>query len=205
MSTTLYLVRHAEVENPKGIEYMRLPGFGLSKHGQHQAKELYRVFSKTGLDRIYASPLKRTKETALIIANGNIPIRYLEGLLEANFKRWQGFKREDRPREQVEGYWHDPVKYSAILGESIADIQKRVVGSLSEIVDKNQGHKIAIVTHAAPLVTARLFFEKRPLADFSQISVRFGSVTTITLNDRLECTKVGYHEYVDQREGMEHL
>ena len=33
----IHLVRHGEVENPKGIIYGRLPGFHLSERGQRQA------------------------------------------------------------------------------------------------------------------------------------------------------------------------
>ncbi len=37
MNATLHLVRHGEVENPKGVIYGRLPGYRLSERGQRQA------------------------------------------------------------------------------------------------------------------------------------------------------------------------
>ena len=35
----VHLVRHGEVENPRGVIYGRLPGFGLSARGRAQVEE----------------------------------------------------------------------------------------------------------------------------------------------------------------------
>jgi hypothetical protein len=37
MKTTILLIRHGEVENPRGIFYGGLPRFGLSVNGRRQA------------------------------------------------------------------------------------------------------------------------------------------------------------------------
>jgi broad specificity phosphatase PhoE len=178
---------------------MRLPGFGLSVWGTKQAGALAKHFAKLNISSIYASPLQRTKETARIIANGKLQVRYADELLEANYKKWQGLKHKDRDPKEVEGYLKDPVRYSAALGESLVDIQKRVVGKLFEIVEKHQEEEIIVVTHAAPAITARLYFENRPLDDYQKCLVNFGSVTMITFDDELKCNEVSYHEYVKQR------
>ena len=39
MGTTIHLVRHGEVENPKGVIYGRLPGYHLSERGKRQAEQ----------------------------------------------------------------------------------------------------------------------------------------------------------------------
>ena len=36
--TVVHLVRHGEVENPNGLLYERLPGFGLSERGREMAR-----------------------------------------------------------------------------------------------------------------------------------------------------------------------
>lgn len=195
--TKIFLIRHGEVENPNKVEYVRLPGFGLSERGKEQAEELRQVFiEKNNVSAIYASPLKRTKETASILSGGKIPIKYSRELIEANYKKWQGMKREERSKKDIEGFLKDPVKYSAILGESLYCIQKRVVGEIFEIVKKHEGENIALVFHADPILTARLFFEERPLSDLIGIEVRHASVTTLVFDDELKCSNVEYKEYV---------
>jgi probable phosphoglycerate mutase len=194
------LVRHAEVENPNDIEYMRLPGFGLSAWGRKQASELADFFEDKNISHIYASPLLRTKETAKIIAKGKLKISYCDELIEANFRKWEGIKRSERPKLEVEGYYNHPVKYSAILGESLADIQKRVMGKIFEIVENNQGRNMLIVSHASPVILASLFFRREPLSKFSKTTVNYAGVTTITFDNELECIGIHYNEYVGQRE-----
>ena len=199
MNTVIYVVRHAEVDNPENIEYMRLPGFGLSDWGRSQAEQLRDFFDDKKINIIYSSPLDRTKETAKIIAHGKIKVEYSRNFIEANFKKWEGIKRSERPRSEVDGYYRDPMKYSAIFGESLSDIQKRVLEKLFVVIEKNKGKNIIIVTHASPLIVAMLFFMKRPLSDFSKITVNYGGVATITFDDELECKGVVYNEYVKQR------
>lgn len=177
---------------------MRLPGFGLSENGQKQAEVLRNFFSNKDISTIYTSPLERTKETAKIISGGKIPIRENRGIIEANYKKWQGKKREDRP--YLTEYTKDPVKYSAVLGESIHHIQARVLKEIFKIVEESKGKNVIIVFHAAPIITARLFFEERPLSDFHQITIKHASVTLISFNDELKCRGVEYNEYAKAKE-----
>jgi probable phosphoglycerate mutase len=178
---------------------MRLPGFGLSDWGKKQAAQLAKIFAARPVKAIYASPLKRTKETAEICADGKLRVHYSKDLIEANFKKWEGLLKSDRDPTEVAGYFRDPVKYSAMLGESLVDIQKRVVGKIVDLIHEHRGEEIIVVTHAAPSITARLYFEQRPLDEYQRCLVAFASVTTIIFNDDLKCTKVEYHEYVKQR------
>jgi len=200
LKTNLYLIRHGEVENPEGIEYMRLPGFGLSKKGREQMLTLSKKLKNKSIDLIYASPLQRTKESAKIlsenISSKKIPIKYSQELLEANYKKWQGIKRNERNKKELDGYWKDPIKYSAILGESLVCIQKRMTKKIIEIADKYPGRNIAILSHCDPIMTVRLFFEERSINDFWRVEAKHASVTLIVLDDELKCNKVEYREYI---------
>src|SRR5207248_2992356 len=73
----VYLVRHAEVENPRRVLYGHLPGFPLSERGRQQAEALGRSLRDRGIRRIAHSPLERAAETARIIAEqlpGRVPV-----------------------------------------------------------------------------------------------------------------------------------
>ena len=67
--TTLYLVRHGEVDNPQGIIYGRLPGFGLSDRGREQIARAAEILRANGPPTVlYASPLQRAQESAAILS-----------------------------------------------------------------------------------------------------------------------------------------
>src|ERR1700744_4712581 len=63
-TTVVHLLRHGEVENPKGVIYGRIPGFGLSEDGQMMAKAAADYLAERDVVVIRTSPLERAKETA---------------------------------------------------------------------------------------------------------------------------------------------
>src|SRR6187402_1720356 len=64
---TLFLCRHAEVDNPREILYGRLPRFGLTEFGRQQARQLAEFLAEQDLAEIYVSPLLRARQTARAI------------------------------------------------------------------------------------------------------------------------------------------
>ena len=68
MKTTVYLMRHGEVDNPTHILYGRLPGFYLSAAGEHQARSAGRWLADKNLTAIYTSPMERAQQSAGIVA-----------------------------------------------------------------------------------------------------------------------------------------
>src|ERR1700684_1670449 len=63
-TTVVHLLRHGEVENPKGIIYGRIPGFGLSEDGRMMAKAAADYLAERDVVAIFTSPLERARETA---------------------------------------------------------------------------------------------------------------------------------------------
>src|SRR5215470_5949657 len=62
--TRVYLLRHADVENPRRVLYGHLPGFPLSERGRAQAVDVGKRLRDRGIARILHSPLERALETA---------------------------------------------------------------------------------------------------------------------------------------------
>ena len=82
MTTCVSLVRHGEVDNPLGVYYGRLPGFGLSDGGRCQAHAAAVYLAQRATTSmlpppespqvpaaVYCSPLRRAHETARILAD----------------------------------------------------------------------------------------------------------------------------------------
>lgn len=188
--TTIYLVRHAEVENPNHVIYNRLPGFDLSSWGIVQAHALKNYFKEKDIKVIYASPLLRTKRTARIIADGKVKVTLSRKFIEINQKKWQGLPEDKRDKKEVALYMKDPEKLK--LGESYDHLRKRMISGILKAVRKNKGGRVVIVSHADPIVTARLYFEKKSIKELNKTEVRNASITKLVFNDKLQCVKVEY-------------
>ena len=59
-------MRHGEVDNPNGVLYGRLPGFGLTELGHQMAARAAQYLVDSGADiaRVISSPLLRAQLTA---------------------------------------------------------------------------------------------------------------------------------------------
>ena len=68
--TRIYLIRHADVENPLKLLYGHLDGFQLSALGRAQAEALGDRLRPADIKRIVHSPLSRAVETANLLARG---------------------------------------------------------------------------------------------------------------------------------------
>lgn len=67
-TTVVHLLRHGEVENPRGLIYGRLPGFHLSEDGRMMAKAAADYLAERDIVGVFTSPLERARETAEPVA-----------------------------------------------------------------------------------------------------------------------------------------
>src|SRR4051794_5333980 len=70
-TSVVHLVRHAEVHNPDGIFYGRMPGFHLSEQGRATAAKLAAALATRDIAIVVASPLERAQETALEVCGAH--------------------------------------------------------------------------------------------------------------------------------------
>jgi broad specificity phosphatase PhoE len=165
-STRVYLIRHADVENPRRLLYGHLDGFQLSALGRAQAAALGDSLRTVNLRRIVHSPLARAVETAELINSRLDPPAILEAdpeLREAEFSRYlQGLP-----------YWHIPLRrplwfvHKARRGlvpgdESVDRMGGRILGVMRRMAREHPGETMAIVSHADPLQAAWIMLDGRP-------------------------------------------
>jgi broad specificity phosphatase PhoE len=165
LATRVFVVRHADVENPHRVLYGHLPGFELSALGRTQAAALGERLSAEDVKRIVYSPLTRAVETATII-NHNLPQPVpMEGepeLREAEFSRYlQGVP-----------YWQVPIRrplwivHKARRGivpgdESVEDLGGRVLKVVKRVAREHPGETSVVVSHADPIQAAWVLLEGR--------------------------------------------
>ncbi|MDO5538612.1 MAG: histidine phosphatase family protein [Eubacteriales bacterium] len=173
---TLYIVRHGAVEFPGGeklcIGRTDLP---LSKTGRRQALQLQEYFHNKGIEAVYASPLRRARETAQLIAGGDIAVRIRDDLTEMYMGSW-----ENQPLASLQKKLEDEApggetRYSALL---------RFSEAVNQIIAETSGD-IVIVSHAGvicaylsermntPLETSRGL--RQPYCGLNIFEVRIGS------------------------------
>lgn len=150
--TRLYLMRHGEVEGHGKGQYLGHTDVALTKKGLAQSVSLAIKFKDIELTQVYASDLKRARTAGEMIArNKGLELKLMPEFREADFGRWEGLNFEEilkRYPEEVENSARDFVNYRITSGESLKDLEKRVMESLKRIISANPGGQIALAAHS---------------------------------------------------------
>jgi len=192
--TLVHLVRHGWVENPRGILYGRLPGFGLSGEGRRQAEALPKFFAGRDVAAMYSSPLQRARETAdpLRLAFG-WAIEPDERLVES------GNVLEGTPAPVVTRTLVKPWKWPLLRnpwrpswGEPFTEVRDRMMDFVQDKRRLHDGHEVVGVSHESPIWLCRLGFEGWVSPPWrKRLTVERGSVTSFEFNgDSL--VRIGY-------------
>ncbi len=164
--TRVYLIRHADVENPRRLLYGHLDGFQLSAIGRSQATALGDRLRSEHVKRIVHSPLARAVETAELINTRLDPTAILEAdpeLREAEFSRYlQGLPYWSIPLRRPLWFVHKAKRGLVPGDESVERMGGRILGVLRRIVREHPGETMAIVSHADPLQAAWIVLDGRP-------------------------------------------
>ena len=155
-ATRLYLVRHAQSQGNTG-EDLATGDPDLTEVGWQQARRLGERLKSQRIGRIYASPLRRTQQTASAIAEvSGLDVVSKADLREVELGQADYDIRLLPPKEQAtvaklimtEGTW------DAFPGSEGSDVaRKRVHDVIHEIVDSHPGERLVVVAHAAFIQT----------------------------------------------------
>jgi probable phosphoglycerate mutase len=165
VKTTVYLARHAEAHNPRGILYGRLPRVDLSTKGQEQAAALAEAMAELPLEAIYCSPLLRARRTAATIArrHPDLVLRRSRLLLE-NRHPFEGRAHADIGKLGDRAYDPDVLGET---GETIDDLRDRLMRFLRRAAREHPGGVVAAVAHADPIAALRSHLLGLPLVSAS--------------------------------------
>ncbi len=184
MKTTVYLVRHGDIDLADRIPG-RVPGLHLSSHGVKQAQRVSEMLSGAGLDAIYSSPLDRTVETAEPLSRASgLPIQKREQLIEIDFGEWTGCRFEDLEEDFRWKQFHFYRNGCLIPGgELMVQVQSRMVGEVLRIVKNHYGKSVVLFSHNDPVKSVLAFFAGVSLDLFLRITVSTGSVSVLDFYD----------------------
>lgn len=181
--TTVHLVRHGEVYNPKKILYGRMPGYHLSSRGNSMAVATSKFFRGRDVTYLAASPLERAQETARPIAEvTGCEVQTREDILEAG-NTFEGLRTKGWRSQLI-----NPVRWRHMTnplepswGEPYQEIFQRMWGAVEDARDVAEGHEAVLVSHQLPIVMVQRHVQGKPLAHASR-NCDLASVTSLVFD-----------------------
>jgi probable phosphomutase (TIGR03848 family) len=181
--TTLLLIRHATNDwVRKGLLAGWTPGVHLNEEGRTQAQALGQRLESSKLDAIYSSPLERAIETAEAVATPQgLSVQINEGIGEVQYGAWNGQSLRKLSRKPL---WTSVQIYPSGTrfpnGETLGEMQARVVAALDQIRRAHPEGVVAAVAHADVIKAAVAYYVGSPLDLFQRLVISPASVTVIS-------------------------
>jgi len=183
----IFLVRHGEVVNKKNIQYGYLP-VPLSQKGKKEAKKVGLFLKKKGVAAIFASPMKRTQQTAKIIsrvvANGKINVQIEKNLRESGLGHFLEGLTPEQVRQKypkiIRAYYRQPAKLKT--GETLAKMADRMLKAIQKGIKKYPGQNLVFVSHRDPILAALLKISKRSFNDLHQVKHYCGTGSVLEID-----------------------
>jgi len=170
--TRVFLIRHGATILSAEDRFAGSTNVLLSEEGRRQASRLATRLQGERIAAVYASPMIRTIETALILAEPHgLEVEQREGLREISHGHWEQMTREEveeRFPEEAAEWDKDPYTFAPAGGESGLGVTARALPTLIEVVRSHPGENILVVSHKATirlLLSSLLGFDPRRYRD----------------------------------------
>ncbi len=189
--TTVVLVRHGVT--PHTLEKRFSGGLasanpGLSDEGRDQIRAVADWLGPLAdrVDAVVASPVRRTLESAEILAEAlGRPVEIEAGFAEMEFGVWDGMTfgevGEKYPAELKS--WLGSVDIAPEGGESFATVQERVLAGLGRLLETHAGKTVVVVSHVTPIKTLVANAVDAPLEAVFRMELTPASVTVLSYYD----------------------
>ena len=182
--TQVLLIRHG-INDMVGQKKLAgwLPGVHLNDEGRAQAEALAERLRDVPISAIYCSPLERTQETAAPLAERTgLPVQIREGLGEVRYGDWTGQPIEELAKHEL---WRVVQTYPSGMrfpgGDSMREMQARIVGEIEAIAADHPRDIVAIISHADLIKSALAHYLGVHFDLFQRIGVNPCSVSVLHL------------------------
>jgi ribonuclease H / adenosylcobalamin/alpha-ribazole phosphatase len=195
VTTMTHLLRHGQTEHTPERRYSGRNDLPLSRTGRAEAEAAAERAKALGVDVVIASPLRRTRETAEIVAGAlGLPVVLDEDLVELDFGDLEGLTFDEaRAKHPLAARrFLDDVTVAAPGGESIVDVSNRVARARRRILSQHAGRTVLVVSHVTPIklllaaglgagdqVVSRIFLEAASLCSVAWSSDGRASVRLV--------------------------
>lgn len=189
MNTThIYLIRHGESQGNHRHVFLGHTDLDLTQKGHMQAEKTAAYLKDIHADVIYSSDLIRAYNTALYTAQlKGMNIIKNKNLREIFAGEWEN-KPYDELREKYENEYNTWVNNIGMArcngGESVKELQRRIVDEIKTLAQENEGKTIFIFTHATPIRSLKAACDNKTLEEIKDIPwASNASVTSAEYNN----------------------
>jgi ribonuclease H / adenosylcobalamin/alpha-ribazole phosphatase len=185
--TTMILVRHGETDHTRSKRFSGLGGDdpGLNADGRAQVRAVAEWLAPLAdeVDAIVTSPLRRTRETAEIIATLlERDVAVEDGLAEAAFGTWDGLTAVEVRQRYPDDLdaWLGSTDVAPGGGESFSQVDVRVRRARDRLITAHPGRTILAVTHVTPIKLMVAMALGAPLQAVYRMELASASVTVLS-------------------------
>lgn len=181
-------VRHGQSEDNVGPTLSAaVPGLALTRRGLEQAEEAAAALGSENVAHVYASPLRRARETAAVIAETlGAGVTVLDDLREFSLGVHEGRPKEEAtpPVDEMFLRWLLDGHLDASLdgGETGREVVDRFAAVMADLADTHRGQTAVVVSHGGTLSIALtamcanlapVFVRDHPLPNCGRIVVEY--------------------------------
>lgn len=179
----LLLLRHGEVEE----RYHRVFGgridMELSPRGHEQAVALAQYLRRRPVDALYASPMRRARQTLAPLAS-HCPVSpiILPELREVDFGDWTGLTWEQvHAKFQISAFeWLDQIHAGTLPnGDSGETFRARVAPCVERMLREHTGQTVGVVCHGGVIRMMLSLLLDLPLTRMAGFEIDYASVTSV--------------------------
>lgn len=186
--TTIVLVRHGVT--PHTVEKRFSGGLasanpGLSDEGRAQMRSTGEWLAPLAhrVDAVIASPVRRTLESAEILAAVlDKEVEVEPAFAEMEFGSWDGMtflEVADEHPEELDA-WLGSLDVAPGGGESFRVVEKRVLDGLQRLLDRHAGRTVVVVSHVTPIKTLVAHAVDAPLESVFRMELSPASVSVVS-------------------------
>ncbi|PKF74889.1 alpha-ribazole phosphatase family protein [Chryseobacterium sp. PMSZPI] len=172
----IHLIRHTAVENPENLCY----GFAEMPLRKEYLEDFNSLHLDENFDLVISSPAQRC---CLLAKHFKLNYSTDERLREMNFGNWELKKWTEIPEEEINPWYEDFIHVKASGGESLLEMQTRVLSFWNELIIKKDVEKVLIIAHAGVIRLILQSVLQFPLENMFSIQIDYGKKVIIEVKE----------------------
>ncbi|MBZ5740265.1 bifunctional RNase H/acid phosphatase [Nocardioides mangrovi] len=189
--TTVILVRHGATPHTTEKRFsggLASANPGLSDEGRDQVRAAAEWLAPLAdrVDAVVASPVRRTRESAEIIAERlGRTIEEEPGFAEMEFGTWDGltFGEVSQRHPDEMKTWLGSLDHAPGGGESFRSVEERVLAALGRLLETHAGRTVVVVSHVTPIKILVAQAVGAPLEAVFRMELSAASVSVLSWYD----------------------
>jgi probable phosphoglycerate mutase len=183
--TRIHLVRHAPHAHQRSRIVGRADGMHLPEASRRIAERLAERLAGEGIAAVYCSPLERARETAApLAARLGVEVEICPEANEVDYGEWTNCAVEEL---RAHALWERYNRCRSLTripgGETMVEVQARMVGLLERLRGRHPDQAVALVGHGDPIRSAICFYLGIPLDLMQRIETAPASISVLDLSD----------------------